>query len=371
MKKTIQNAIAICTCFLIALTALPWVYSESYTLSQISLTPTSTDGAAHSNLKDFKASVADYPFFEKYCFKPYANTKEQGTYVIPGILYTQSVNENDKPSCCGNMIPQGLCATKEYLIVSAYCHDGEHHSVLYLIDKKTHEYVKTVVLSGFDHCGSVAYDPNDDMVWVSTGKTNAASMSGISLKKIVGYRFNDTLKPIKFDKVLPMGAIVRNSFMTYYNNSVYASTFSQASTVNPLLKVVLNDNEVQNGIIKESDEETLDTNSLATKKDEVPHFSAIGTLAQGIAIDKDLTFVSFSYGPYVTSQLCIFKTGTSQLYPINAIKSYELPECLEQIWIDNGKLYMLFESAGWPFRNDTIHHMDRIVTADINMLVNS
>lgn len=35
------------------------------------------------------------------------------------------------------MTPQGLTLTENYLLISAYCHDHQHHSVIYVLDRIT------------------------------------------------------------------------------------------------------------------------------------------------------------------------------------------------------------------------------------------
>ena len=73
---------------------------------------------------------------------------DYGTYIIPGLnaTETQVFGEKNTSSICTSMTPQGLAVTEDYLLVTAYCHTNTHNSVIYVIDKKTHEFVKEIVL---------------------------------------------------------------------------------------------------------------------------------------------------------------------------------------------------------------------------------
>lgn len=339
---------------LLSVGQIPIIPSESTALKNSYLNvKTYTYPAAYFKFKDFKKSLSDYPFFKEYCFDPYKHEKDDGTIVIPGLKVTGSINSEKQPAFCGNMIPQGLCATEDYLIVSAYCHDLEHNSVLYLINKHTGDYVKTIVLPNRPHSGSVAYDPNSRSVWISTGSTGKASVSMIYLSNMLNYNFSENYEPIAYDAVHGIPSITRNSFMTYYDSHLYAGTFTNASKSSSLQPIYLEDEGVLLNNVPNTD---------GLKK------STIGPKVQGYSRNARYIFMSFSNGPYETSTLAVFKPNAPNLFLVNAIKTFTLPECLEQIWLDGNRLYIMFESAGWPFRNDTIHHIDRIISVDITKL---
>ncbi len=47
---------------------------------------------------------------------------------------------------CQAMTPQGLAVSEDYLFLSAYCSQQEHHSQLYIIERTSGRHLKTVVL---------------------------------------------------------------------------------------------------------------------------------------------------------------------------------------------------------------------------------
>jgi hypothetical protein len=317
---------------------------------------TGTSAAVYTRLKDFQTSVSDYSFFEEYGFSIYEDEPNDGTYVIPGLKICPSFDLYNQPATCGNMVVQGLCVAKEYLIVSCYCHDSLHNSVLFMIHKQTGKLFNTIVLPDLPHAGSVAYDPGSQLVWICTGKTNKASISALRLEDMIRYSYQEIGSPITYFKRYAVPMMVRNSFMTYYNDKLIAGTFMYGFTGSALTQIYL-------------DESGLPKRTLG--KLETKSTSTIASSCQGIAMNHRYIFASFSNGPYQTSKLCIFSYGDSQLFEINALASFELPECLEQLWLDGDDLYLMFESACWPFRNDTIHHIDRIIKINVPVLLES
>ena len=127
-----------------------------------------------------------------------------GGIYIPGLVLT-----NLGLDYCDVMIPQGICATDRYLIVSAHCSGGKlvstiangelsaqggnatllaslrknhlhakgsghtHDSVLYVIDRQSGTYLKTIDISGLPeaakHMGGITAD--DTSLWLATSSS--------------------------------------------------------------------------------------------------------------------------------------------------------------------------------------------------------
>lgn len=76
-----------------------------------------------------------------------------GTYIIPGLKSTRTVNSKTGQSdICTSMTPQGMDVTEDSIFVSAYCHTKKHNSVLYQIDKKSGRFVKEIIMPNRDSC---------------------------------------------------------------------------------------------------------------------------------------------------------------------------------------------------------------------------
>ena len=79
------------------------------------------------------------------------------------------------PAMCTTMTPQGLAVTEDYVFVSAYCHAKKHNSVIYMINKESHRFIKEIILPGQPHVGGLAYDSEHQILWYSS---NAGACPG-------------------------------------------------------------------------------------------------------------------------------------------------------------------------------------------------
>lgn len=122
--------------------------------SSVQAATTSTEARIYS---DFTTSPAykNYSQFASLYVSKYSKP-------IPGLAHTD-VNGTD----CTNMVPQGICFAKDYLIISAYDANGSCNSVLYVISTADRSYLMTVVLPTKAHVGGVAFDGT--YLWVSNG----------------------------------------------------------------------------------------------------------------------------------------------------------------------------------------------------------
>ncbi|STP33808.1 Uncharacterised protein [Enterococcus casseliflavus] len=76
---------------------------------------------------------------------------------------------------CQAMTPQGLAVSEDYLFISVYCSQQEHHSQLYIIERTSGRHLKTVVLPKRPHVGGLVFDRATQMLWLTiTGKRNGA-----------------------------------------------------------------------------------------------------------------------------------------------------------------------------------------------------
>src|SRR5699024_4818293 len=123
--------------------------------------------AAVYTFSQFSKVASENLILEKYGIQYYDHCPVSDTYIIPGLNGTQTCTPAGTAAFCTSMTPQGLAVTKDYLFISAYCHTGQHNSVLYMIDKHTHTFIKEIVLPGRSHVGGLAYDPVHQNLWVS------------------------------------------------------------------------------------------------------------------------------------------------------------------------------------------------------------
>lgn len=193
------------------------------------LKDTSTEPAVYqlNELKDVLAQFEDfYTVAERNNLE---NTMDYGTYVIPGLKATKTINlDTHKIDMCTSMTPQSIAVTPEYLLVSGYCHTKEHSSVLFVIDKDSHKYVKTVVLPGHSHVGGLAFDSENEVIWVSGRKRGVSYANSYTLEAIEEYSVDESQNPLAFRQMVPLIQLKQNSFMTYKEGHLYAGYFSQS-----------------------------------------------------------------------------------------------------------------------------------------------
>lgn len=292
----------------------------------------------------------------------------RNSYVIPGLKTTETLAENTTPDICTSMTPQGVTPAGDYLLISAYCASGEHNSVVYVLNKAYHTYVKTIVLPNRPHVGGITYDPVHQNIWICDymEKTRTAYVSAFSMDQLVNYSLNDKEEPIAFRYSMPIYSMKRTSFLDYHDGKLYIGNFKAgADSVSTVQTFAID--EVTGDI--RSDSNDVSKLLKLNKKVIVPSgITLINGGIQGFTVNNKVTALSQSFGP-VDSRLMEFKNyGTLMDYVrLSSVpdRSYTLPPMLEQITADQGKLYLCFESAAYPYRSRWNDKIDRILVLDL------
>ena len=148
-----------------------------------------------------------------FAFEDRKKEKEYGTYIIPGLKYTRTFlnAQGSEQAVCTSMTPQGLAVTDEYVLISAYCHTAKHNSVIYVINKETHRFIKEVVLPGLPHVGGLAYDLDHDMLWYSSNTNGIAQAVSIKMPVFKDYSYADNRMPVQVNQTCSLYGIVRDS----------------------------------------------------------------------------------------------------------------------------------------------------------------
>lgn len=312
---------------------------------------TSTRPASYST-KEFKSLLRkQYPgLYQNLDLK-----QKPSFYVIPGLIQSAAINhQTKKPGIAYDMDPQGLAIIHhKYLIISAYSKSKKFNSVLWVLDFKTGEFIKTIALNNLDHVGGITYDDDHDRLWVATiNQYQRAQVQSITLSEIENYDLKTQKKPVKFHHGTNLANPKRTSYMTYHKNKLYVGYFDKIQG-GQLFAYKLN----KKGLLKEDKK----ADNLAIPSENWSTYTQI----QGISFDKDDILLSSSYGDY-NSQLLIFKNKLNkknyQLNLSDADKVITLPPYLEQIIGKDGEVYLIFESATARYRkNQDLLHMDRVI----------
>ena len=293
----------------------------------------------------------------------------ENSYIIPGLKRTRTLSENNANSIsvCTSMTPQGITLTDSYVFISAYCYKKSHNSVIYMIDRKTHEFIKEIILPDKSHVGSIAYDSVNQNIWVCSYEDNAkqAFVCALSLNHIEKYNLGDFNLPIKYDMQYQINTQKRTSFMNYYDGSLYIGYFESGED---------KESTVQQFVLTETGELKTVENLMVDVYEEDPVDYALPTslyyingMAQGMALDEEKIIITQSHGSENKSKLLVLKNekdsdGNVNARNNNVIKTIELPVMAEDCYMDDeGNLYICFESAAFVYRARKCDHVDRII----------
>ena len=279
-----------------------------------------------------------------FAFDDRKKEREYGTYIIPGLKSTRTLltSEGDMPAMCTTMTPQGLAVTEDYVFVSAYCHAKKHNSVIYMIDKESHRFIKEIVLPGQPHVGGLAYDSEHQILWYSSNTQELAQAVSLTMESIKNYDYDKSQRPIATNQIASLYGIVRDSFMTFYEGCLYVGCFTKYT---------------ESAIARYAVEGLGMNFEMAVPLD----YSTISEQAQGMTFYNDKLLLSHSFG-ILPSRVVFYEKSDKRLYvDENSAISYRFPERIEQIFVDGDDLYVLFESAAYAYSAASVNIVDRVL----------
>lgn len=321
------------------------------------------------NMAAFKKKLYDkYPDIYQASFDTNSQTKVGANVVIPGQVVTRSYDyKKGKVTSTDNMTPQGLAIADKYILLTAYDGAHNHASVIYVIDKKTGKYIKTIQVPGTPHLGGIAYDPVAKNIWVTGSSNDQSALMAFSLKKLKKYNYQKDKKPIVYDHIINLPTIQRASCVTYYDDQLFVGFFDQYEKGQIAAYPIARQKPYKG---------TITSDQIKAVTGQVSWASGSGSTSmdrqiQGIAFYQNHIILSQSYGSG-DSKLYFFPITTiNNLDESNAEKVVQMPPYLEQIQAYDGQLLMLFESGAKSYAKDQIMIMDRILSANINALLGS
>lgn len=273
--------------------------------------------------------------------------------VLPGLLATKTL-ASGAVAMCTEMTPQGVVATEDYVIVSSYCHHHQHNSVLYVLEKTTGTYLKTIILPGKPHVGGLAYDPQQQRLWITGRRKQKAELLALDLQTIEAYQGD---QPVKVTLRRQLHDIPRASMLTYYEGSLFVGYFSLKS------EGIILQYELKNGDLQGDSARKLTLDSADSPIGQVQ----IERRIQGLAFYQDKLLLSQSYGPYNRSKLLVYDNiyEKDNFSARNAAHVLRLPAHLEQISVEGDDLLLIFESAATPYKGFEFTTVDRILRMDL------
>ncbi|TSO27003.1 hypothetical protein [Lactobacillus sp. LL6] len=305
-----------------------------------------------------------YPFINKASNYVPPRTWDGKDAIVPGLVTTKSYNfSNKKFDTAHAMTPQGITVAGKYLLITAYDGEHKHASVIYVLDKKTGKYLKTIQIKGKPHLGGIAYDPVAKNIWITGSMGGVSALMSFSMKTLKNYN-DKTHIPIKYDNQISIPTIERASALTYYDNQLFVGFFNMYGR-GRVASYSISRSGKNKGTITNNEIKAVTGNvSWSDPNGE----TSMDKQIQGIAIYDDKIFLSQSYGSG-DSKLYIFpSTAINALDEKNAEKVIDMPPYLEQITAYKGQLLCLFESGSKIYAKPHILVMDRVLSLNINAL---
>ena len=316
---------------------------------------TTNQEAAYYTLRGQIQMLSQKEELMAFAFEDRKKEREYGTYIIPGLKATRTLltSEGDMPAMCTTMTPQGLAVTEDYVFVSAYCHAKKHNSVIYMINKESHRFIKEIILPGQPHVGGLAYDSEHQILWYSSNTQELAQAVSLTMESIENYDYDAGRHPIATNQIASLYGIVRDSFMTFYDGCLYVGCFTKY-TDSAIARYAVDD---QGNLINTMDEGLGMNFGMAVPLD----YSTISEQAQGMAFYNDKLLLSHSFG-ILPSRVVFYEKSDKRLYvDENSAVSYRFPERIEQIFVDGDDLYVLFESAAYAYSSASVNIVDRVL----------
>lgn len=207
------------------------------------------------------------------------------------------------------MTPQGLTVTENYLLISAYSKSKKFHSVIWVMDKDSGEFLKTVVLKGTDHVGGMAYDKDNKRLWITAVKrdTSNAMIGCLSLDEIDKYDFDKDSQLAEYDDQYILEGLERTSYLTLHDHVIYAGYFSQEDD-GVLCTYPLDADGFPNGSTEVKDKiYQISPAKTASTPNEI----------QGITFYYDKIILSQSYGSDDAHFMVYTNPGTGNIQDLN------------------------------------------------------
>ena len=325
---------------------------------------TNTSPAWHNFSNYQKALREKYSFINKVSNYVPPRTWDGKDFVLPGLLATKSYDfKTKKVNTATAMTPQGITIAGKYILLTAYDGKHEHASVVYVLDKKTGKYLKTIQVAGRPHLGGIAYDPVAKNIWVTGSMGKSSALATFSMAELKSYKAGSQI-PIKYKYQIAIPAVEKASTVTYYDGQLFVGFFNMYGRGKVAAYTIARSGKNRGSITNNEVKSVTGTLRWSDPTGE----TSMDKQIQGIAIYQNKIFLSQSYGSG-DSKLYVFPTSAlNALDEKNAELVITMPPYLEQITAYKGQLLCVFESGSKIYARPEIVVMDRILSMNINAL---
>lgn len=250
--------------------------------------------------------------------------------------------------CEGKQLPQGLCITEEYVLISSYTEKEEQFGNLTVYERNTGEKVMTLVLDSNAHLGGIAYDGEN--IWICNSKDNVMERLRYDVLQIMAkYQKGKIIDLRNMMETYPVHCVP--SGVAYYEGYLWIVTHKVWKSSKMFSYVY-----------------DAESNRLCVQQS-----FPIPSKVQGVTFsDTGEVYFSISYGRRSSSYIRCYDSLQSLKDHLHTCRnSLEMPPCSEQLYYENGILYVIFESAGYKYKKGTdglgqsLCPLDKILIIDL------
>ncbi len=263
---------------------------------------------------------------------------------IPGMPSTREADVAENKITDASVCPQGICLTDDYFLISAYTTNSKRKlGCLHVFDRDTGEYLVTLGMKKKSHLGGLTFD--GESIWVCHSDNKTLECIPYSFVKRISSKKPQTVVDCTawFDSFKVSNS---PSCIAYYDGKIWVATHTKLFN-----SVMISYRPTEDGL------EQLDSYVIPEK-------------VQGVAFDDDgRIYLSTSYGRRKSSYLKMYDSLESlNKKPNRPAAKVEMPPCSEEIALEEGMLYVLFESAsekyfeGTDGKGTSVSPIDRILT---------
>lgn len=284
--------------------------------------------------------------------KKHASSKR--SRAIPGLERALSVTPEEE-LLLKDMVPQGICRFGKLYLITAYSADRSNKSVMYVMDSKW-KLVTTVTLPHSYHYGGIAYDSGGDVIWltgytpsifVQSGDWSVSCITGDELRAVIEEGRaggKAAYLPAFTEDKIKVGN--RPSCLDYSNGRLWVGSFSDIKSC----RIV-----------------GYRTSGTELSADGAITITGLDSKLNGFVWDgRQNLYLSYSYGRNSVSTAHItrvrFKKPVTSSVDVRKQKRKKVktPKMNEEMFIQDGYLYIIFESASVKYKG-SYNKVDRVL----------
>ncbi|KQY73811.1 hypothetical protein ASD13_16980 [Microbacterium sp. Root1433D1] len=262
--------------------------------------------------------------------------------------------------------PQGLAVSDEFVFISAYDHEHELNSVIFVLDFDGN-FVKTIALDNKAHVGGIGYDREREVLWVGDKRSGHAVISGVEQEVLDQYDITSKM-PVEYGLSLYVDSLPATSTLSFAGDFLWAGYFSNAAEESQIQLFSLEFTRDESGEVQLLS--VGDAEHIRVSETGELHISADAAFqapkeVQGLGFDGQYLYVAQSFGTQ-ESKLSRYELAIEgEDVVFSGGRSVALPPYLEQIGLADTEegLYILplFESAQPSYRKKVDAFVDRVV----------